>query len=90
MTTLKIRRDAYLLVKAAHRLSKDAKLAIGTATHGTPYGWWDVSCASSTAHELWCWFDDCEQHCVLLRREAWKVRVCHQAKDSITKALEQA
>ena len=89
MPTLNIGTDAYLFIKSAHRLSDDAKRAVNEASRRPRYGCWELSCAPPTAQELWSWFDGCEQHCALLRSEAWRVTACRRAKDMIANALGQ-
>jgi len=85
--TLQIQHDGYGLIRAAHRLSSEAAVAVKAANRDAVHGLWKIDCSSAIAQELWTWFDDCEQHSELLPREAWKVGVCQRAKERIARAI---
>jgi hypothetical protein len=84
--TLQIQSVAYGLIRIAHRLSSEAAVAVKAANHDAVHGIWKIDCSPAIAHELWTWFDACEQHSEILPREAWKVRVCQRAKERIARA----
>ncbi len=86
MPTLQIQSVAYRLIEAAHRLSSEAAAAVMMADHDQP-GNWNIDCSPEVVQELWTWFDDCEQHSAILRRETWKVVVCQMAKERIARAM---
>ena len=83
MPTLQIQSDGYGLIRAAHRLSDAAAAAVKAASHDPVHGLWKIDCSPDVAQELWTWFDDCEQHSVLLDRELWGIYVCQRAKQRI-------